>query len=94
MRFERIWVEQYRAAKTIKRRFGVGNALDYLVGEKLLTFAQTAERDPEFAAELPRFLSAVWRVFNRYEIAGYLTSLKPKPRKQLRALLYVDSLHR
>ena len=35
---------------------------------KLITFA-AAEDHPEFAKELPRFLAAVWRVFNEYEIA-------------------------
>lgn len=45
--------------------------------------------DPEFAAELPRFQAAVWNIFNPYELAGYLTSLKPSKRKKLRELLYV-----
>jgi hypothetical protein len=35
MRFEKIWVEQCRATKAIKRRFGATSALDYLIGEKL-----------------------------------------------------------
>jgi len=29
MNFHKIWVEQCRATRTIKRRFGVKNALDY-----------------------------------------------------------------
>jgi hypothetical protein len=33
--------------------------LDYLIGEKLMNFADAAERHPEFAAELPRFQAAV-----------------------------------
>jgi len=43
MRFEKIWVEQCRATRRIKKQFGVKKALDYLLGEKLLTFAETAE---------------------------------------------------
>ncbi len=89
MRFEKIWVEQYRATKGIRRRFGVGSALDYLVGEKLMMFAKEAERHHEFANELPRFLAAVWQLFNQYELAGYVASQKPAERRQLRKLLFV-----
>jgi hypothetical protein len=90
IRFEKIWVEQCRATKRIKRHFGAKSALDYLIHEKLLNFAEEAERRPEFARELPGFLAEVWRIFNQYEIAGYVASLKPKPRKRLRSLLYVQ----
>ena len=41
-----------------------------------------------FARELPRFLAAVGRVFNEYELAGYVASQKPRVRKRLRCLLY------
>jgi hypothetical protein len=58
--------------------------LDYLISEKLLTFAEAAEQHSEFAAELPRFQAAVWEVFHRYELAGYLASLR-----KLQKLLYV-----
>ena len=65
------------------------SALDYLVGEKLRMFADAARQDTAFACELPRFLAAVWRVFNEYEIAGYVVAVqKPLVRRQLRALLY------
>ena len=33
MRFEKLWVQQYQATKTIKRRFGAKSALDYLIRE-------------------------------------------------------------
>ena len=89
MRSEKIRVQQCKATKGIKVRFGAKSALDYLMGEKLLRFADEAERRPEFAKELPRFLAATWRVFNQYEIAGYVASLKPAQRKQLRRLLYL-----
>jgi len=39
MDFHKIWQEQCEATHTIRERFGVKNALDYLVGEKLLNFA-------------------------------------------------------
>src|SRR4029077_3676334 len=89
VRFEKIWVEQCRASKRIKRSFGAHSALDYLIGEKLITFAKVAEDHPEFAKELPRFLAAVWRVFNEYEIAGYVATRRPSTRKSLRSLLYM-----
>jgi len=69
--------------------FEVKSALGYLIREKLLNCADAAERRPEFARELPRFLAEVWRIFNQYEIAGYVASLKPKQRKRLRRLLYL-----
>ena len=81
IRFHKIWVQQCRATRGIKRRFGVKSALDYLIGEKLMDFADAAQGHPEFAAELPRFQAAVWNIFNPYELAGYLSSLKPSRRK-------------
>lgn len=87
MRSEKIWIEQCRATRAIKRRFGARCALDYLIAEKLLAFVDIAKDDAEFAAELPRFLSAVYCVFNQYEIAGYVASRKPAARKRLERLL-------
>jgi len=92
IRFHKIWVQQCRATRGIKRRFGVKSALDYLIGEKLMNFADAAQGHPEFAAELPRFQAAVWNIFNPYELAGYLSSLKPSKRKKLQELLYVDGV--
>ena len=89
VRFERIWVEQCRATKAIKRRFGAKSALDYLIGEKLLAFADAAREHPTFAKELPGFLAGIWQVFNEYEIAGYVASRRPIARKRLRQLLYL-----
>ena len=48
----------------------------------------TDELVSTFARELPRFLAAVWRVFNEYELAGYVAMQKPAVRRQLRTLLY------
>ncbi len=89
MRFEKIWVEQSKAARGIRRRFGAKSALDYLIGEKLRTFAAAAKDDAAFARKLPRFLTAIWRMFNEYEIAGYIATRKPAERKHLRQLLYL-----
>lgn len=86
MRFEKIWVQQCKATRAIRRRFGMKSALDYLIGEKLLRFMQEAERSPEFARELPRFLATVWQTFNEYELAGYVAGMRPPIRMQLRRL--------
>jgi hypothetical protein len=56
MRFEKVWVEQCRATKALKRRFGAKSALDYLIGEKLISFADAARDHPAFrqgASEVP-----------------------------------------
>jgi hypothetical protein len=90
MRFEKIWLKQCKATKGIRTRFGAESALDYLIREQLVMFAEEAERRPEFAKELPRFLAAIWQVFNQYELAGYVASQKPATRKQLRRLLYMN----
>lgn len=89
MRFEKIWVQQAKATRAIRRRFGVKSALDYLIGEKLLRFAQEAERHPEFAKELSRFLTEVWQIFNEHELAGYVAQTRPLVKAQLRRLLYL-----
>ena len=80
MQFEKVWIEQRKATGAIRRRFGATGALDYLLGEKLIMFANAARDDPNFAKELPRFLAAIWRMFNQYEIAGYIASRKPATR--------------
>ena len=69
MRFEKIWIEQRRAKRAIKRRFGVKDAFDYLVGQKQRMFAGAARHDTAFrarAAAIPRGdLASVQRVRTR-----------------------------
>jgi len=89
MRPHKLWIEQCRATKQIRRRYGAKSALDYLLGEKLLHFSEDAKQHPAFAQELPRFLAAIGQVFNPYEIAGYVAAQKPRTRKTLRSLLYI-----
>ena len=91
MDYHKIWREQCAVTPRIRKRFAVKRALDYLVGQKLLNFAEAADEDPNFAAELPRFQAAVWEIFNPYELRGYVASLKPAARKKLQKLLYVSS---
>ena len=89
MQCHKVWKKQCQAARNVRRRFGLKNALDYLVREKLLSFAEAAEKYPGFAAELPRFQAAVWGIFHPYELAGYLASLRPATRTKLIRLLHV-----
>jgi hypothetical protein len=71
-----IWMEQCEAAHAIKSRFGVADAFDYLVGEKLLNFASAAASQSDFARELPRFVSKVRCLFTANEIGVHLTRLE------------------
>ena len=37
-----VWIDQCEAAQTIRARLGLKAAFEYLVGEKLLNFAEAA----------------------------------------------------
>jgi hypothetical protein len=71
-----IWIEQCEAAQTVRARFGLKAAFDYIVREKLLNFASAASTHPEFARELPRFVSEVTRMFTPDEIAAHLAQIE------------------
>ena len=75
-RFQDVWVEQCEAAQGIQEQHGLVAALDYLIGEKLLTFAETAGRRPEFARELPQFVAAVRGLFSSEDIKRYIQNLE------------------
>jgi len=74
--FHKIWMEQCEAAKDIRQQYGLNSALDYLIDEKLFTFVEAAERDAEFAAELPAFVAAIHQLFSAAEIREYLKHLE------------------
>jgi hypothetical protein len=74
--FHKIWIDQCEATEGIRERFGLQNALDYLIGEKLFHFVQVSEQRPEFAAELPAFVAEIRRVFMAAEIREYLDHLE------------------
>ena len=63
--FERKWIEQCAAARSVKEHFGLAAARDYLIGEKWLTFAEVAERSIEFMQALPDFLQEIRRIPSR-----------------------------
>jgi hypothetical protein len=71
-----IWIEQYDAAQGIKLRYGLKAAFDYLVAEKLLNFAEAAAEHPEFARELPRFVSQVRLMSTPLEIKTHIARVE------------------
>ena len=71
-RWHEIWMEQCEAAEAIKVRYGVESAYDYVVGEKLLNFAEAAAEHPEFAQALPQFVSRVRGMFTPEEMKAHL----------------------
>ena len=75
-RFQEIWKEQCAAARSVREQYGEVSALDYLIGEKLMIFAETAVSRPEFARELPRFVIEIRRTFGSEEIRIYLEHLE------------------
>ena len=75
----KIWIEQCEAAQTIKARFGLTAAFDYVVGEKLMNYASAASIHPDFARELPRFVSEVRRIFTPDEIGAHLAQIERAP---------------
>lgn len=76
IKLHKSWVDECEAAEAIRRELRLERALQYLIGEKLFTFVQTAERDPRFAAELPHFIDEICRIFTAQEIRGYLDNLE------------------
>ena len=79
--WRQIWVEQCAAAETIKLRHGLKAAFDYAVAEKLLNFAEAAAQHPEFARELPRFVSRVRQIFTAQELEANLARIERERRE-------------
>ena len=90
--WHKIWMEQCDAAKTIKLRYGVKAAFDYAVAEKLLNFAEAAAQHPEFARELPQFLSRVRRIFTAHELQAHLARIERERRENDLAAIEDDEL--
>ena len=72
----KIWIAQCEAAETVRTRFGLKAAFNYIVGEKLINFAEAASHNRAFAQELPRFISEVRRMFTPEEIGAQLTRIE------------------
>jgi hypothetical protein len=74
-----IWTEQCDAARDVKTRYGSQAAFDYVVAEKLMTFAAAAAKHTEFARELPRFVSEVRRLFTPEELRQEIERIGGEP---------------
>ncbi len=84
-RFQDVWIGQCAAAERIRDEHGVKDAFNYIVGEKLMTYAQTAAARPEFARELPRFVAEVRRLFSAEEIREHLARIEREDREAAEA---------
>ena len=80
-RFQDVWIAQCVAAERIREEHGVKDAFNYLVGEKLMTYAQVAATRPEFARDLPRFVAEVRRQFSAEEIREHLARIEREQRE-------------
>ncbi len=73
-----VWTSQCDATSSIREKLGLEAALDYLVSEKLLNFAEAAASHPDFAHELPMFVAEVRRMFTPEELRKHLAVLVPR----------------
>jgi hypothetical protein len=80
-KFHEIWIAQCKAAEEVKVCYGLKAAFDYLIGEKLLNFAEAATRNPEFARELPRFVARVRDLFTAEEMRTHLSRIELEQRE-------------
>ena len=76
MKLSEIWFEQCQAAREIEFEFGVPDALDYLIGEKFLTFVDAAGTDSDFLEELPDFIAEIKTIFEPWQLAEYLDKVR------------------
>ena len=90
--WQHVWMDQCDAAEGIRLRFGLAEAFDYVVGEKLLNFAEAAARDPDFARELPRFVSRVRSMFTADEIRSHLARIECARRESVVTDVELDEL--
>ena len=84
-----------RDRETDKAAFRRGQRAGYIVGEKLLGLVEAADRDAEFAQELPRFLDGIRAVFSLEETGDYVDQLeltRPLSQPQRRALRAISSI--
>lgn len=73
-----LWKSQCDVAPSIREKYGLQAAFDYLVSEKLLNFSEAAASHPDFAHELPMFVAEVRRMFKPEEIRQHFAVLVPK----------------
>lgn len=72
----KIWIEQCDVAGNIEGEFGTQKALEYLIGEKFLSFLEAAETNKDFRAEIPTFVAKIKSIFERWQLAQYLETAR------------------
>jgi hypothetical protein len=72
-----------RRGSRIKARFGLKAGFDYVVAEKSLVFTSAAADHPEFARELPRFVSEVRRMFTPDEISIHIARVEQRAKRPM-----------
>jgi hypothetical protein len=82
-----------RRGSRIKARFGLKAGFDYVVAEKSLVFTSAAADHPEFARELPRFVSEVRRMVTPDEISIHIARVEQRA-KEANAAEDDDELYR
>jgi hypothetical protein len=90
----KIWIEQCEATQTIRARFGLKAAFNYIIGEKLINFADAASRHRDFAQELPQFISEVRRMFTPEEIGVQLMRIEREQNQEKEDVLDEDDPRR
>jgi len=83
----KLWMEQSAAAANIRDRFGLENALQYVLGEKFVNFLSACEWYPKDVGELPAFAAEIRGLFTPSEIQEYLKQAKRRPGSHRRRAL-------
>jgi hypothetical protein len=76
MELHRMWTEQCDATTGIRNAFGTQQALNYLIGEKLLDFIEAAVNNDDFRNELPAFAARIKTLFEPDQLAAYLAPIE------------------
>ena len=84
----RVWIKQCEATEGIRLHHGAESAFDYVVGEKLFSYAEAALTRPEFARELPNFVSEIRRMFTREEMEALWPRIERQMVEQMESDLY------
>jgi hypothetical protein len=68
---QEIWTDCCDAALHVAAQHGPDAAIDYVVGDKLMMFAELGESRPEYLAELPGFSARIRSMFTADEIIDH-----------------------
>ena len=91
-KFPEILIAQCEVARDVQIRFGIQADFYYVAAEQLQEFASTATDHPDFAEELPRFISEVRRMFTPNEIRTHTARVeREQHKKTARAITAEDN---